>query len=680
MPQLPSPEGTPEISIPNQPPPNQIIPAQRTSQLGIDPRLVEDKYWHNHPHQKLLGEIAARDLDGLDTQDLISKLLATPANEIVYLGNELNPVWIEAKKRYRESLTMAPQHNAKKKSGSKSKNATSKVAKSKKPALAPRAPPPDDDEGDSDRQTSEVPEETQLEYPIPSDDHLDRDRDRFKNYVEKLAAAEDVDKILTPEMLDEIRDWAGKALTKSTRPTSNSKLYKDVNTAVGKGGKEMPESALWALAIRIIIFEKGDASKLWKGLPDLQDAVKAMIAIVAFLIQGKFPSVRHCAAPYLKSLDRIIYTSPISEVTPLSTSEPTTATARSTTSGKTLPSKSAEPDLEVADANLSDAIPDADLSDAFHNALTRDEDLIFSFVNPEADVNQVTGSAGDDPKPSRRQSTIPLEPRPSEPQTDADHQDKQSVKEMKAMIAQLRNRVASIEHTRSSPARPRQNSPDRSSNFKLLQAQAVSSPKSLNEAAKTSQTRTNPPIETARPSRPATEMPLTPTIRNPGPLIEDRVANLASADKLEKIKLQRSMRNDPLVEAAMETSESENRDGTEGDESDNGDGASSEEEDEEFTEEQKAEIRDRMEESLGVVPPKARIAMAVSWMFELMIDRGWDISDGIVEFIQSRQAITSAAQVDTPQPGPDANSGGAKSGKRVRQPVLETPTKRSRRS
>ncbi|CCF34526.1 hypothetical protein CH063_06508 [Colletotrichum higginsianum] len=130
----------------------------------------------------------------------------------------------------------------------------------------------------------------------------------------------------------------------------------------------------------------------------------------------------------------------------------------------------------------------------------------------------------------------------------------------------------------------------------------------------------------------------------------------------------------------METSESENRDGTEGDESDNGDGASSEEEDEEFTEEQKAEIRDRMEESLGVVPPKARIAMAVSWMFELMIDRGWDISDGIVEFIQSRQAITSAAQVDTPQPGPDANSGGAKSGKRVRQPVLETPTKRSRRS
>ncbi|CCF36665.1 pol polyprotein [Colletotrichum higginsianum] len=134
-------KGTPEISIPNQPPPNQIIPAQRTSQLGIDPRLVEDKYWHNHPHQKLLGEIAARDLDGLDTQDLISKLLATPANEIVYLGNELNPVWIEAKKRYRESLTMAPQHNAKKKSGSKSKNATSKVAKSKKPALAPPCPP-----------------------------------------------------------------------------------------------------------------------------------------------------------------------------------------------------------------------------------------------------------------------------------------------------------------------------------------------------------------------------------------------------------------------------------------------------------------------------------------------------------------------------------------------------------
>ncbi|TKW53972.1 hypothetical protein CTA1_8201 [Colletotrichum tanaceti] len=71
----------------------------------------------------------------------------------------------------------------------------------------------------------------------------------------------------------------------TTRPHSNSKLYKDVTFAIVKGGKEMPESAL---AARIIIFEGSDSLKLWKIHLNIQQAIMAcmaMMSIMAHLMQ-----------------------------------------------------------------------------------------------------------------------------------------------------------------------------------------------------------------------------------------------------------------------------------------------------------------------------------------------------------------------------------------------------------
>ncbi|KAK6211749.1 pol polyprotein [Colletotrichum tabaci] len=580
----------------------------------IDPILFDDLYWHNHPQQQLIGQIVARELDGLDTQDLERKLLAIPTNEIIYLGNELNPVWIEEKRRYREHINMAPRRPAAKKNN-KARKPVAPKSSAPKPAAAKSVkfadPQPektvkkedaddDDDEGSEGESGDEIPP-----------DDLEKERRRFEDLIEGLAQSGEIGKIWTPEMVDEIREWAKKTLTKTTRPTSNSKLYKDVTAAIVKGDKQMPESALWALAARIIVFEGSDASKLWKNRLNIQQTIKAMVAVIAHLIQNRAPAQRHFDRVYGTLLPNITYSGPMTQagIPAVGDAQLSVAAPNDTTPGNLAPQTK-------DDSAGGQVLGEGMLRRLLPNLSTEQIAAITAKTQEQQPVTQ-------------HQQTSDL----SQSATGG-LANQQSAKEI-AMAKQIRDLQAQIKCGDQAHPAP------------LQPSMPVNSPSTTPTSAKAQIPQQNP--DTAH---------------------------------LTGWQLGQLFAGNPLMDAAVDSEgESEEDDDSDGeDEDDCSDG-----EDLLMDESEKVKIREKASEVFGAVPRRFRLPLAVSWMQEQMMKRGWDFSFGLDDFVRSElpkyqaedaaSTLLRAGSVTGSVAGSDKQTPSKKSGRAADG----TPSKKRRR-